>query len=279
MNSLIKNRYITNKALATIMMFIVALIVMLPFVHMVSTSLKQEIDVYNYPIEIIPSNIKNNYYEVWAGDYKFFQYYLNSIKVTALTTIGLLLTSSMAAFGFAKMKFKGRDALFILYLATLMIPEHNIIVPKFIIFRFLGIYDTHLALILPRMFNAFGVFLLRQFMLSIPDELLQSAKIDGAGSFRTWLRIALPLTKTAMLSLTMISIVWSWNDYLNPLIYLKSESLYTITLGLLRFIDETGKKYSLIMAACVSATILPIILFLFGQKYFIEGLTSGAVKG
>lgn len=279
MNILIKNKRIIIKTLTTIIMFIIALVVMIPFVHMISTSLKQEIDVYNYPIEIIPTNIKNNYYEVWTGDYKFYQYYLNSIKVTTLTTIGLLLTSSMAAFGFAKMKFKGRDALFILYLSTLMIPEHNIIVPKFIIFRFLGIYDTHLALILPRMFNAFGIFLLRQFMLSIPDELLQSAKIDGAGNFRIWFKIALPLTKTAMLSLAMISLVWSWNDYLNPLIYLKSESLYTITLGLLRFIDETGKKYSLIMAACVSATVIPIILFLFGQKYFIEGLTSGAVKG
>lgn len=274
-----KLRQTAGKIAMTVLMCFVALCVLIPFIYMISSSLKREIDIFKYPVDWMPSNIVNNYREVWQGNYNFYLYYFNSVKVTVLTVLGVLLTSSLAAYGFSKVRFKGREALFLLYLSTLMIPTQVTLVPRFLLFKFIGLYDTHYSLILPGIFTAFGVFLLRQFMISIPYELNSSAMIDGAGEFRTWLYIIAPLTKSAMVTLALISLVWSWNDYINPLIFLKSNKLLTIPLGLLSFIDETGKQYSLIMAASVSATIPPVLFFIAGQKYFIEGLTSGAVKG
>ncbi len=273
------NSQVIKKICLTILLFIIAIAALIPFIYMISGSLKREIDIFKYPVEWIPSVFKNNYAEVWTGNYNFYLYYFNSIKVTLLSVIGILLTSSLAAYGFTKIQFKGRDLIFLLYLSTLMIPQQVIMVPRFILFKYLNINDTHYALILPGIFTAFGVFLLRQFMVSIPNELCESAKIDGAGHLRIWLQIISPLTASALVTLALISSVWSWNDYENPLIFLKTISLYTIPLGLISFVDETGKLYSLILAASVSATLPLILLFLAGQRFFIEGLTSGAVKG
>lgn len=273
------NREVIKKIFLTLILFVVAIFTLAPFLYMISGSLKREIDIFKYPFEWIPSVTNNNYAEVWGGKYDFFLYYFNSIKVTVFSVLGILITSSLAAYGFTKMKFKGRDIIFLLYLSTMMIPQQVILVPRFILFKYLNISDTHYALILPGIFTAFGVFLLRQFMVSIPNELSESAKVDGAGHLRTWFQIITPLTLPALVTLALISSVWSWNDYENPLIFLKTVKLYTIPLGLMSFVDETGKRYSLIMAAAVSSTLPLILLFLAGQRFFIEGLTSGAVKG
>lgn len=268
-----------GKVFLTILLFTGALIMLTPFIYMISGSFKREIDIFKYPVEWIPSIWRNNYLEVWGGSYNFYRYYLNSIVVTVFSTVGVLLTSSLAAYGFTKISFKGRDAIFLLYLSTLMIPQQVTMVPRFILFKYMGIVDTHYSLILPGIFTAFGVFLLRQFMVSIPTELSESAKIDGANHFKVWLRIITPLTLPSLVTLGLISSVWSWNDYENPLIFLKTVDLYTIPLGLISFIDETGKLYSLILAASVSASVPLILLFIAGQRFFIEGLTAGAVKG
>jgi multiple sugar transport system permease protein len=268
-----------KKVFLTMILLIIAIIALFPYIYMISGSFKREIDIFSYPFELFPPFFQNNYIKVWGGNYNFAQYYLNSIKVTSVSLLGILVTSSMAAYGFTKINFKGRDTLFLLYLATLMIPQQVTLVPRFILFKQLNITDTHYALILPGIFTAFGVFLIRQSMVSIPNELSESAKVDGAGHLRIWLQIVTPLTKPALVTLALISSIWSWNDYENPLIFITSMDLYTIPLGLISFTDETGMQYSLILAASVSATLPLIILFLFGQRFFIEGIAAGAVKG
>lgn len=267
------------KLILTVVMMILAFTMLLPFFYMMSQSLKREIDIFTYPIQWIPSNPVNNYQDVWFGYYNFSLYYFNSIKIAFLSVSGTLVTSSLAAYAFTKLKFKGRDTIFLLYLATMMIPPQVLLVPRFILFKYLGIYNTHAALVLPAVFNAFGIFLLRQFMLSIPTSLNEAAKIDGASEFRIWLEVIVPLTKPIMATLALLALVTSWNDYQNALVFLTTSTKYTVPLGLLNFIDETGKQYSLIMAAAVSSALPPIIAFLFGQKFIIEGITAGAVKG
>jgi len=258
-------------------MLLICFITLYPFLYVLATSMSSNIAVMQNKVTFYPVELNFTAYKKILKDPYLVSSYYNTIKYTLIGTfINLLFTSTMAyPLSRKKLVFKG----FFNTMIVITMFFGGGLIPTFLLVNSLGMYDTIWAIVIPGAISTYYLIIMRTFFQSIPAELEESAKIDGAGSFRTWLRIALPLTKTAMLSLTMISIVWSWNDYLNPLIYLKSESLYTITLGLLRFIDETGKKYSLIMAACVSATILPIILFLFGQKYFIEGLTSGAVKG
>jgi multiple sugar transport system permease protein len=160
-----------------------------------------------------------------------------------------------------------------------MIPSQVTMVPRFLLYKALHIYNTHWALILPGMFTAFGTFLMRQFMVTIPWELNEAATIDGMGNLGILGRIIVPMVKPALVTLALISIVWSWNDYENAMLFLIRQNLYTIPLGLISFMDETGKQYSLIMAAAVSAVVPPMVLFVFGQRYFVEGLTAGAVKG
>ncbi len=264
----------------TVVLAAFGVLMVLPFVWMLSTSFKIPIDVFNYPIEWIPKRFNwNNYQRVWNGSQPFDLFYYNSVKVTAITVVGTVLVCSAAAYGFSRIRFKGRDAVFFVFLATLMIPDQVTLVPRFIIFNYLGIYDTHFALILPGMFTAFGVFLLRQFYVGIPEDFSEAAKIEGAGHLQTWLRIILPLSKPALVSLVILSFTWNWNEFVNPLVFLASKELYTIPLGLTNFIDESGTDYTLMMAAAVSSILPVIVLFLACQKWFIEGVVSSGVKG
>jgi multiple sugar transport system permease protein len=252
----------------------------LPFVWMLSTSFKKPIDVFVYPIEWIPKSFEwDNYRRVWAGSKPFSLYYYNSLKVTVLTVIGTIIVSSAAAYGFARIPFRGRDFVFFVFLATLMIPDQVTLIPRFFIFHYLGLYDTHLALILPGMFTAFGVFLLRQFYVGIPEDFSEAARMEGANHFGIWTRIIIPLSKPALVSLLILSFTWNWNEFVNPLVFLASKNLYTVPLGLTNFIDESGTDYTLMMAAAVSSILPVIILFLACQKWFIEGVVSSGVKG
>lgn len=268
------------KLLLTVILGVFGVAMVLPFLWMLSTSFKIPIDVFNYPIEWIPKNFNwNNYSRVWNGSQPFDLYYFNSVKVTIITVLGTVIICSAAAYGFARIQFKGRDAVFFIFLATLMIPDQVTLVPRFIIFNYLGIYDTHAALILPGMFTAFGVFLLRQFYVGIPEDFSEAAKIEGAGHFQTWIRIIVPLSKPSLVSLVILSFTWNWNEFVNPLVFLASKELYTIPLGLTNFIDESGTDYTLMMAAAVSSILPVILLFLACQKWFIEGVVSSGVKG
>lgn len=269
------------KIITTIFFLLIALTMTLPFFWMLSASFKFEADVFKFPVEWIPKkwNAINNYKEVWSGRYSFALFYLNSIKVTVLTTLFQVIVSAMGAYAFAKVNFKFKNALFVLYLSMMMIPDQMTIVPKFMIFRWLQIYDTHLGLILLGSFSIYGIFLLRQFMVAIPNALSESATIDGAGHFKIFTRIILPMSKPALVTLMMLKFVWTWNDFQNPLVFLMSESLYTIQLGMTKFMTEYVSFYSLIMVAAVSSIIPLIIVFLIGQRYVMEGIAIGAVKG
>lgn len=275
-----KNKKKILKVLASTFMWSFTLLTVFPFLWMISASFKRASDVFEIPFRLIPRYIYlQNYVEVFGGKYNYLQMYLNSIKITSISIMLLLTTSILAGYGFSKLKFPGRDTVFIMYLATMMIPPQLVLVPKFLMFKEMGIYNSHLALILPASFTIFGVFMLRQYMMQIPMSLSEAARIDGASELRICFQIIAPLCKPALLTLLILFFTWNWNDYENALIFLQSKKLYTVPLGLTNFMDETGAQYHLIMAAS-TLSILPIFaIFLGAQKYFIGGVTTGAVKG
>jgi multiple sugar transport system permease protein len=206
-------------------------------------------------------------------------YYLNSIKVAVISVIGTLLTSALGGYAFAKLNFKGRNVIFLIYLAAMMIPFQVTMVPLFMMFKWMGIYNTHLAIILPRLFSPLGTFLMRQYFMSLPNELIEAGRIDGVSEFGIFFKIMLPLAKPALATLGILTFVWRWNDYEAPLVFLSNRELFTVPLGLTNFIDESGMQMdNLIMAAAVVATLPMLIIFLIGQKYLIEGMTAGSIK-
>lgn len=267
--------------IVTILMLILGIGFLLPFIWMISASMKPEIDVFKYPIEWIPKHwqIVQNYKDVWFGERPFETYYLNSIKVTIFTTLISLTVSSMAAYAFSHVEFRGKNALFVIVLMTFMIPSSSIIVPQFLIFRWLHLFDTHIGLILIGSFSALGTFMLRQFFLGIHKEYLEAARIDGANQFIMFTRVAIPLVRPALATYGILRFIWTWNDFSNPLIFLRSDHLQTVQLGIQKFASESGAFYSLIMAGTVSAIIPLLVVFIIGQKQVIEGIALGGVKG
>ncbi len=261
----------------TVLMLVAGLFMILPFLWMISTSFQTPSEVFT---KWLPSKLDwSNHERIWTGNYNFVPYYLNSVKVSVISTVGAVFLSSLAAYGFARTEFKGRDVLFLVYLSMMMIPPQVIFVPKFIMFNWLHIYNTHWALILPGMFSIFGVFMLRQFFMSIPKEITESAFLDGAGHFRIFFRLILPLAKPALATFAIIDFSWHWNDYENALVFLTSPRLYTIPLGLQNFILENNVDYNGMMAASAAAIVPMIVIFLIGQRYIIQGISSSAVKG
>lgn len=275
-NTTLKKWYMTVAA------SVVCLIVIYPFIWMLSSSMKPLGELYQFPPKLISSSMSlDNFKEVLFNQDPSFSTYLgNSTIVTVVSVVGTLVTSSMAGYAFAKMDFKYRDQLFLLYLATMMVPFQVLMVPQFILFKYLGIFNTRWALILPRLFSPLSTFLMRQFFVQIPDELIEAGRIDGASEFKIFWRLILPLTKPALATVTILNFVWRWNDYEAPLIFITNKDLYTLTVGLTNFIDEAGfAQDHLIIAGATVALIPMIIIFLICQKYMISGLTSGSVKG
>lgn len=270
-----------RKLILTIVIALVGVIFLLPFAWMISASLKIEEEVLTFPIQWIPKqfNAVENYKKVWTGSLSFTLLYWNSIKVTLLTTLTSATVSALAAYAFAKIQFKGRELLFMIVLATFMVPPQTLLVTQFLLYRWIGLYDTHLGLILLNSFSVFGTFMLRQFFMSVNHEIIEAARIDGAGHLRIFFRIALPLIKPAIATYSILRFIWTWNDFQSPLIFLNSELLYTIQIGVKSFADDHGSIYSLMMAASVSAIVPLLIVFVIGQKHVIEGVQLGGVKG
>jgi multiple sugar transport system permease protein len=273
--------HVTARLVITGMLVALAATAIAPLLWMVSASMKVEADVFRFPVQWIPRrlNVVQNYSEVWAGEANFALYYWNSIKVAILGTVLLLGTASLAAYAFSKMRFPGRELVFWVYIASMMIPIQVTLVPRFMIVRWLGLYDSHTALILMGAFSAYAVFLLRQNMNGIPDSLCESAQIDGARHLQIYRHIILPVVKPALAVQAILKFIWTWNNYQMPLIFLKSEELFTIQLGLKRFADESGTIFSLVMAGSVSAIFPLLVVFLIGQRYILKGITVGSVKG
>lgn len=265
----------------SIVVWVVALLFLMPFAWMLVSSLKRDIDVFRLPIRWIPDPISwASYDKIWNGPYPITRYMGNSVLVAVARVIGEVTTASLAAYAFARMEFRFRNLIFVLYLATMVIPHQMLLVPRFILYRQLHIYDTLWALILPGIFTVFGTFLLRQFFLSIPKDLTDAAKLDGASEFQCYYQIVMPLAKPAIASLCILAFVWSWNDYETPLVMLTSESNFTIPLGLTRYMDEGGGfSPSLIMAGAVSSIIPVFAVFLVLQRQFIAALARSGLKG
>ncbi|WP_336775777.1 carbohydrate ABC transporter permease [Paenibacillus sp. MMO-58] len=257
----------------------VALSMVVPFLWMLSASVKSESEIFSFPIQWIPSHFFwSNYSKVWT-ELPFFTYYLNTIKIAVLTTLLQIITCSTAAYAFAKVKFPERDKLFFLYVATMMVPYQVMMIPQFVLIKKIGLMDSHWSLILLGAFSPFGVFLFRQFFMSIPEELSEAARIDGLSEFGVYARIILPLIRPAIASLTIFTFMHSWNDFLGPLIYLNSDSLFTLQLGMQHFQSEHATEYGPLMAAAVCAIIPTIVIYFLAQDHFVEGISAGAVKG
>ncbi len=270
-----------RKIVITIIVGLLSLVFISPFIWMISTSFKLEIDVFDYPIQWIPerTNGFSNYKEVWFGEDPFYLYYWNSIKVAVATTIISVIVSALAAYGFSKVKFRAASLLFLVVLATYMVPPQASIVPQFLLYRSIGLFDTHIGLILIGSFSALGTFMLRQFFMGIQDDYIDAAKMDGAGHFRIFFTIALPIVRPAIATYAILRFIWTWNDYMNPLIFLRTDALYTIQLAMEKFATINGQFYSLTMAAAVSAILPLLIVFIIGQRQVIDGIALGGVKG
>ncbi len=267
------------RVLLYVVLIFTALVMLVPFAWMLSASFKLDKDVFIFPIQWIPANPRpQNYVDIWTR-IPLATFALNTVKLTVIVTILQLLTSSFAAYAFAKLEFKGKDFLFMAYIATIAVPWQVYMVPQFMMMRSMGLADTHLAIICLQAFTAFGVFMMKQFYEGIPTELCEAARIDGMNEYRIWYRIMLPLSKPALSTLTIFTFVSTWNDFLGPLIYLTSESKKTLQLGLRMFISQFGSEYGLIMAASVLSLIPVLIVFLALQKYFVEGVAASGVKG
>ncbi len=258
-----------------------AIITLAPLAWGISTSLKPNVDVFAYPPQWIPENPRwSNYIEAWEVA-PFANFYWNSFYITTLIVIGQLFTSSMSGFAFARLQFPGRDRIFLLYLASLMIPAQVIMIPIFLMVKELGWVNSHLSLIVPSLATPFGTFLFRQFFLGIPEELVDSAKLDGCSPFGVYWRIFLPLGKPALATLAIFTALNTWNSFLWPLILIRSPELYTVTqgIGLIRGMIQWRVALELVMAGTVTALIPIVVVFVFAQRYFIEGVTLSGLKG
>ena len=261
------------------LLVLLSITILLPFLWMVSSSLKTSQEVFSVPMKWLPEEpVWENVREIWTK-IPLLMFFKNSFKLAIIITVLQVLTSSFAAYPFAKMKFPGKDIIFLGYIATIAVPWQVYMVPQFIMIRKMQLADTHLSLILMQAFTAFGVFLMRQSYLSIPNELSEAARIDGLSEFGIYSRIMLPLSKSAIATLIIFSFVNVWNDYMGPMIYLNSTELKTIQLGLRMFITQYSADYNLIMAAALISLIPVGALFLSMQRFFIEGVATSGLKG
>jgi ABC-type glycerol-3-phosphate transport system permease component len=255
-------------------------VLMIPFFWMLSTSLKPLDEVYVYPIIWIPSEIVwSNYTDVFKN-VPFGRYLYNSVYISVFAIIGNLLGSSLAAFSFARMRYPGKNFLFLVMLSTLMVPAWVTMIPHFILFKWLGWLDTYLPILVPAFFaNPFYTFLLRQFFLGIPVEMEDAARIDGCTSLGIFWRIFLPLSKPALATVAIFSFFYYWNDLLYPLIYLQSQDKFPVPMGIATFRGEQYANFALMMAAATMALLPLIVVFFFAQRLFIQGVVITGVKG
>lgn len=273
-------RYLGRGAVLAILA-VGALVMTTPFYWLLSSSLKEPSKIWLFPPQWIPDPVRwENYAEALTAS-PFHLYLLNTLVIVVASEIGVLLTASMAAYGFARLRFPGRDFMFTVILSTIMLPWVVTMIPRYILFKQLGWLDTPLPLIVPEWFGggAFNIFLLRQFFRTIPRDFTDAARIDGASEFGIYWRVVLPLIKPALTAVAIFLFLHHWNDFMGPLIYLTSPEKYTISLGLASFKGLYTTQWHYLMAAS-TATILPVLLLFFlAQRYFIQGIVMSGIKG
>ncbi|HCD45131.1 MAG TPA: carbohydrate ABC transporter permease [Lachnoclostridium sp.] len=269
------------KIALTIFILLIGLASNFPFLFMISSSFKVSGEVMKFPWHLIPENptLMNFQALLTNGIYNFQKWYFNTVVMTALTIVIKIFFVSFTAYGFARIKFKGKDAIFLILLSAMMIPSDIMILPRYMIFKNLHILDTMWSLILPSCVDVYFVFLLRQSFVSIPDSLSEAAKIDGCGHLRIYWQIIFPLAKPAIATMALFSFTWSWNDYMGPYLYISTMDKQMLSVGVKLFSSGLIQDYGSQMAAA-TAVLLPILVaFLFCQKFFIEGVASSGVKG
>jgi multiple sugar transport system permease protein len=247
---------------------------------MLGSSLKDPKFIFSDPIQWIPKPwLWSNYAKAFER-LPFALYTWNTLHITGLSLVGQLISSSLVAFGFARMRFPGRDVLFVVLLSTMMLPAQVTMIPVFKIFAMLGWYDTFLPLIVPSYFGApFFIFLLRQYLMTIPREMDEAARIDGASTWQVYRHVLLPQMKPALATVSIFAFMGSWNDFLGPLIYLDSPAKRTLALGLYAFQGQYAVDWNYLMAASTVVMLPLLIIFIIGQKYFIQGVVVSGVKG
>jgi ABC-type glycerol-3-phosphate transport system permease component len=269
-----------GRGLLYLLLIGVGFTMLLPLLWMITTSLKEPGDVFLLPPKWLPIPPQWSNYARLFEILPFELFLLNSLKISSLATLGALLSCSMAAFAFARMRFPGRNLLFALILATLMIPYHVTLIPLFALYRSIDWLGTHRPLTVPYFFGtAFGIFLIRQFYLTIPQELVDAARIDGCSFIQIYYRIFLPLSKPALATLAIFTFLGSWNNLVGPLVYLNEVQTMTVTLGLTLLTTQANGRWELIQAGAVISILPIIVIFLLGQEHFIQGIARTGLKG
>ncbi len=264
---------------AYLLLLLGAFTMVIPFLWMLSTSLKEKSQLLVYPPQWIPNTIQWGNYSKAITSFPFFQYLWNNTKITVLIVFGTLLTSSLAGYAFARMRFRGRDTLFMIVLAVMMVPGQVTMVPVFLLVRDLGLIDSHGSLIIPSLVSSFGIFLMRQYFLTLPRDLEDAAYVDGCNPVRTFIQIFLPLAQPAMAALAVLTFMSVWNSFMWPLILISTKSKQMLTVGLLQFQNQYASDYHLMMAATLLSLLPIMMVYLFTQRYFIEGIAVSGIKG
>lgn len=279
-DSIVTNGMLTGTARTLLMIAIVALMV-LPFLWMLSTSLKEQQYILKTPPELIPNPLTFSSYTGLAERIDLGRTFFNSIMVAAVGTVGQIIVAAMAAYAFSRLEWHGRNTVFLLYLATMMVPAVVLVVPQFILVRQLGWMNTYAALIVPGLFSAFGTFLLRQSLMSIPKDFEEAALVDGANHFTIFWRIIMPLSRPAIATLAVFSFMGYWNNYLYPLFVARQEAVMTLPIALatLQAGPRALTEWNMVMAGAV-ITVLPILVaYLLAQRWFVRGVMSSGIKG
>jgi multiple sugar transport system permease protein len=269
------------RVLVHVVLLALVVVSILPLVYMISTSLKPDGSEFEFPIRWIPSQVAWENYPRSFTSVKTLTFLRNTMLVSVFSLMGELLTASLAAYAFARLRFPGRDVLFMLMLSTLMLPYIVTLIPLFVLFRNLGWINTLLRLIVPAYFGGHPlfIFLLRQTYLGLPRELDDAAKIDGAGFFRTWWSVLLPLTGPALATVTILSLVFHWNDFVAPLVYLNSQDNFTLALGVRLFRDQYRTYFNEMMAYSTMMSVPILLVFFIFQKHFVRGITMSGLTG
>lgn len=273
-----KSEFTIKKILINLLAFFIGVLTLIPFIWMITASLMKTGESAKYPPKLLPSELDFSHYFFLFQNLELARHFFNSLALAFLVTMISLLINSMAAYAFAKLRFNIKDKLFKFLLSLMIIPGQVTMLPLFLMLKQLGLINTYLGIIIPGMANVFGIFLLRQFMMSIPDSLIDAAKIDGANDLKIFFKIIIPLSKPVLITLGIFTFIGTWNDFLWPLIVMTDSSMYTLPVALANLMGEHTQDTELMMAGSV-ITILPvIILFAFVQKYYISGILVGSLK-
>ncbi len=266
-----------SRVALTLALLIGGLLMIFPFVWMISSSFKRPQDIYS--LSLIPPVFTLDSYRAVLQDTSYIRWFANSLVIATITTASVAFFDSLAGYTLAKFKFPGITIIFVMILSTLMVPTEMLVIPWFMMSIEVGLTDSYLGVMFPGLISAFGVFLMRQFFMGVPNELIDAARLDGFGEFRIFWKIALPLVKPAVAALCIFTFLGNWNAYIWPLIVIRSEEMRTLPVGVAFFSSENGARFDLIMAAASLATVPVIIIFLIFQKQIIKGIALAGLKG